>query len=810
MRIDTSAALPARNVFFSKLVETVFPDIEENGYNRNGYGYSRMCAVGAEETGLTGGKGFARSQQVISGLEKMSSRYKAVNASLGLKPVTGAEDGVIVFTSSDNHTLTNYLKPGRGATVRLPFETAVFFSWLLLKRKGLEKERREFVSWLLETAGMHDIQPLLLDDMCRFNWSELGNEGTTGDKAFELLAYLLLSIMADLGTEKTVYVEKARKAVHRLYQEELDALAAMLRTQIRLLESNQQFEPRSIQTSRSDLKLQDVYVDPVFSRENGEAGTPFSGIWTSPSGCRRMIVAKTGMGKSAYLQMQTLKELQWLNNDGPKQIEKFVISIPARMFSYCSRIREGIYRKWTGNFTTLFFNCMIRFSENINFYSPQTLMGDMSDSSGNPVFFHETKSLRRYLGILAQRGKLLLILDSFDELPQGEIRTGYLRAMAKFSDDYCLCPVAGEVGAHVITASREMSERTMGEIRHSLSIRPEDVYRIEPMGTEQQKMLIERWSAFRHTSEEEIRAIYSEMENNHFYRDYSSNPYMLSVICFYFGKQLHEITRGFIGQLLDRTKNSASGTNEIIEDVLSSLESILEETAGITILRKDKKITSSQLDTLIARRIDSTELSKEDLEEYIRRLHEIFVMGVGLIVPADGRDRDYQFINDRILYELAARGFKKELSTREPRELDEFYRDKLLPSQESADAYTGMLVPLICSYGLENVQLTSQMIVDLTMWDYRNAGDDEKLLEAMVDLLLGRYSDNLCTAEDPGYWEKSYVRKAQRALLMRLCTAEHLKLTDGEKEALKNSAAFGAAGAWIRQDLLDALTGGCQ
>jgi hypothetical protein len=45
---------------------------------------------------------------------------------------------------------------------------------------------------------------------------------------------------------------------------------------------------------------------------------------------------------------------------------------------------------------------------------------------------------------------------------------------------------------------------------------------------------------------------------------------------------------------------------------------------------------------------------------------------------------------------------------------------------------------------------------------------------------------------------------------MRLCTAEHLKLTDGEKEALKNSAAFGAAGAWIRQDLLDALTGGCQ
>ena len=100
MRIDTSAALPARNVFFSKLVETVFPDIEEKGYNRNGYGYSRMCAVGAEETGLTGGKGFARSQQVISGLEKMSSRYKAVNASLGLKPVTGAEDGVSPALSS--------------------------------------------------------------------------------------------------------------------------------------------------------------------------------------------------------------------------------------------------------------------------------------------------------------------------------------------------------------------------------------------------------------------------------------------------------------------------------------------------------------------------------------------------------------------------------------------------------------------------------------------------------------------------------------------------------------------------------------
>lgn len=808
MRIGSPAALPARNVFFSRLVEAVFPDIEKAGYNKNGYGYSRMCAAGAAETGLIGGKGFARSPEVVADLEKLSKKYKAVNASLGLKSVTGAEDGVIVFTAADNHTLTNYLKPGKGATVRLPFETAVFFSWLLLRRKETENERRAFVVWLLETAGMYDIQPLLLDDMCSFRWSELGEEGTTGDKAFELLSFLLLSIMADLGSEKTVFVDKARQAVRRLYREELEALEGMLRTQIRLLQCNQQFEPRSIQTSRSDLKLQDVYVDPVFSRENGEGGTPFSDIWTSPSGCRRMIIAKTGMGKSAYLQMQTLSELEWLNEEGPKQIEKFVVSIPARMFSYCSRIRGGIYRKWTGNFITLFFNCMLRFSENINFYSPQTLMGDMSEPAGKNVFFLETESLRRYLGILAQRGKLLLILDSFDELPQGEIRAGYLRAMAKFSDDYCLCPIAGEVGAHVITASREMSERTMGEIRSSLSIRAEDVYRIEPMDREQQKELIQRWSSFRHTSEEEIQAIFSEMENNHFYRDYASNPYMLSVICFYFGKQLHEITRGFIGQLLNRTKNSAAGTNEIIEDVLSSLEPILEETAGITILRKDKKITSGQLDTLIARRIDSTELRKEDLEEYIRRLHEIFVMGVGLIVPADGMDRDYQFINDRILYELAARGFRKELSTCEPRELDEFYRDKLLPSQESADAYVGMLVPLICSYGLENVQLTSQLAVDLSMWEYSSPGDDEKLLEAMVDLLLGRYSDNLCTAEDPGFREKSYVRKAQRALLMRLCTAEHLKLTEDEKEALKNSAAFGAAGTWIRKDLLDALTGG--
>jgi hypothetical protein len=64
--------------------------------------------------------------------------------------------------------------------------------------------------------------------------------------------------------------------------------------------------------------------------------------------------------------------------------------------------------------------------------------------------------------------------------------------------------------------------------------------------------------------------------------------------------------------------------------------------------------------------------------------------------------------------------------------------------------------------------------------------------------------------EDPGPWEKSYVRKAQRALLMRLCTAEHLKLTEEEKEALKNCAAFGAAGAWIRRDQLDALTGGAR
>jgi hypothetical protein len=205
MRIETSAGLPARNVFFSRLVESVFPDIEEAGYNRNGYGYSRMCAAGAAETGLTGEKGAARGPQAASELEKLSAKYKAVNASLGLKSVTGAEDGVIVFTAADNHTLTNYLKPGKGATVRLPFETAVFFSWLLLKRKQAEEGRRAFIAWLLETAGMHDVQTLLMDDMCSFSWSELGREGTTGDKAFELLALLLLSIMADLGSGKTVF-----------------------------------------------------------------------------------------------------------------------------------------------------------------------------------------------------------------------------------------------------------------------------------------------------------------------------------------------------------------------------------------------------------------------------------------------------------------------------------------------------------------------------------------------------------------------------------------------------------------------------
>ena len=93
-----------------------------------------------------------------------------------------------------------------------------------------------------------------------------------------------------------------------------------------------------------------------------------------------------------------------------------------------------------------------------------------------------TDALRAHLSALAREGRLLLILDSLDEIPRGGMRQAYLEALERFVAAYC-----GEgVGAHVLICCREMSPETMRQVIARAQVDERSRYAIEPLDAARQ------------------------------------------------------------------------------------------------------------------------------------------------------------------------------------------------------------------------------------------------------------------------------------------------------------------------------------
>ena len=225
---------------------------------------------------------------------------------------------------------------------------------------------------------------------------------------------------------------------------------------------------------------------------------------------------------------------------------------------------------------------------------------------------------------------------------------------------------------------------------------------------------------------------------------------------------------------------------------------ILQDVAGETVIHDNPCFSRHKLNQYLSKVIDKTDLTENDVEAYIERLHEIFVTEVGLIVPADGADSDYQFINSQIRFELAAKGIQRAL---EHDEKASIYREVILPSITNVEEYVGLLVPLLCNINLENVQLAELLVLDLAMYDFKRDSDERILIRTMLDLLLNRYGSNIATAETPGVKDAKYVHRAQRVLLMRILTSKNFKVTEIEKKELANSSAFRSNAAWFSADV---------
>ncbi len=829
-------SLPSKEEFITKFVEAIFPDLDSMGVNPTPYGYMNACEKVARELDIYGGDDCECVIEIRSKVfSLMYELQKYGEEILGIQNSVLEDGSYRTYTSvfyticnSSSGNLRSWLEP-KTNKINISYEATLFLSYLLLARKECDETRGNFYEYVLSVAGITDIEDTISYKLFDMDLSNVKKSEISGgmfdeiqDKGLKLFlatTYVIVFLLGKYDKEKHADVfARLYECYEETFKEESNANEALMCAEQNLAECIKFFEPRSIVTSQQ-LYPQDFFVVPSFenNREN-----PFRIIKDAKKSRRILIKAKTGLGKSSLLKMATVCMLDKFIERGedkegtidkiaeelgvPK--EHYVIFIPAKMFSFCYRNEK--YKDWTNDFVSLFFNVMWKLYPSYNFFVEQGNQNKgFTDEDELLKTYSVTSELVDYINHLATSGKLTVLFDSYDEISSGELRDAYLKALTAFNDKYCCYPEGKDAGAHVIFTSREMSENTMKCVHAALELdENRDIFEISYLNLEQRKELMGKWDKFLGIDYAESKIRLEQVEYNHFYKDYSVNPYMFSVVCFYLGREMTEITQRCIKALVDKMqKNNRTADlknnkemDPIIQDVLRNIVKIMQDIAGETVINGNRHISRRKIDKYIEKFIDKSELSDEDVERYIERLHEIFVVEVGLIVPADGDDSAYQFINNQIRYELAAKGFQRVLERDEKAII---YRSEILPSMSSIEEYVGLLIPLICD--IEDVQLAELLLSDLTMCDFCTQEEDAILIRSMLDLVLNRYGSSILTIDKKGANVARYVNRAQREVIMRIMCSPNFLPSAQEKKEIKEAPAYKNNLAWISDTLKNLL-----
>lgn len=819
----------SKQEFIGQFVRMIFPEVKSSGYNAYMSAAEKAC-LDFEIYGVDGMCELEMDSDAYSVLYETACLCEELT---GKKPDILEGDNYRYVTSSvfyrmfqpNSGNLRTFLdEKNTTKKINLYLETAFCFSYLLLKRQECRDTVKDFFLYALEKAGITEIEDTVKMELFSPGLEHLEKQQTEQGTFYRIMdrgtRFFLATVSALMFSVGRYSSDNDRKKVNDCFDKlyamfentfgaEMKVDQALEDAEKNLIECIKYFQPRSIPTSQ--LSPQDFFVMPVF--KNGKTN-PFQTIRNAGKSRRILVRAKTGLGKSSYLKVGALCMLQKKydipgnNGDALEKLSKkmnvpedaCVIFVPARMFSTC--YRHARYRGWTKDFTELFLNCMWKLNSSYNFFEEMGVQkGSDYGSADQPDNQHEfTESVRKRLESLAETGRLVLLLDSYDEISSGEVRAAYLRALARFYDEYCDLPEKSQVGAHVIIASREMSTATMDAVNQCLELSKDDMVEIDELNQEQREELLRKWDRFMGISPRETKERMAEIENNHFCREYSVNPYMFSVVCFYLGEKMTEITRNYIKALVDKmqSNNRTADLKDnrerdfVIQEVLRNIETIMQEIAGITVVEGDPFIQKKTIDRHIGKFIRNSDCPEEDVPKYIQRLHEIFVVETGLIVPADGDDNSYQFINNQIRYDLAARGLQAAL--RDDEKTKE-YRERILPGLSSIPEYVGLLVPLICK--TDDVQLAELLISDLVMHDFSAAEEESLLIQSMLDLILNRYGSNILTIDRTGENIARFADRAQREVMLRVLSSRAFSPTDREKEELLNAPAYRKHQKWF-------------
>ncbi len=613
----------------------------------------------------------------------------SVYAFLGIFPDKECE-GFTAEMARNDRTVIDWLA-GTTNSFREVDKNANRFAYLLLRNSELDMEDFKvcYRNWLSH-LGITDIGEELFEAMTTFDWTkaqEVSMECAKGkdplrvsvvkDKAILFFFLVMFSIFSLIGKN----VETNKKYLERLYgafevlfkdeikhQESVEKHIVRIDESIRfsqkaLFECIKTFEPRSI--SSDDVLLpEDYYIPAEFTCAGTGSSSPIASFSTSQTSCRRLIYAKTGSGKSMYMQMVALCMLNSslgkeegalpLDENRKKNIDRLagdlgtpedclVISIPAKMYSFL--YNSGNAAIMNQDFVELFFYAMWRSSSKYNFYSLQNFESEVPRAAGDSSWVYD-EMMKSRIDSYARQGKLILLLDSFDEVGQGDMRDKYLASIGKFCDRYCKYSDDNCIGAHILMTTRQMSDETMDRVKSHLGIygKPQSLYTISPLSDNAKRRMIADWYNGEDRSPEEV---FDYFRKNHFYSAYSVNPYMLSVACNSYdkGENLGDITKKFIDTLIERMRANHAGEDYTVEGVFSEVKDILKEVAAYDVIKHRKVIDKDVIRGQIRGKM-SVEIDADEVEGILDRLLEIFITEAGIIVPADGDDSAYQFINE--------------------------------------------------------------------------------------------------------------------------------------------------------------------
>lgn len=818
-----------KKTFILKVFDCLFPEAA----NQTGYSYSHPMYELCDELDLFGN--INPEHRFVRYLIETNLLYKKLFGDKnGLKDKLQSYKDYLTESEKsygpiEGRTVNSWLSTSEDEDKRFntPYKTAYLFAYLILSSESVtNKKRIEFYKMCLETLGVSDIDEIVWQRMIDFRWDETRNSRWDVYTVDKITDKAILFFSITVGVVVSLFAQKDKapviEAYHQLFNEffadEINAAKPYRIAQEQLFECVKIFEPRSI--NKADTFYPEQYYIPADFQCRSLAGseTPIVGMSDSEISIRNIICAKTGFGKSAYIQMITLcmlanalekEQIQPQDRERLSAIKamgetlgvpegKTVISIPARMFSYCfNKKTAGIAND---DFVELFFDCMWNLSSKYNFYSPQNLKTTALARDDVDNTWQYTGALKDYITHLAKNGKLVLLLDSFDEISQGDMRVRYYKAISKFYDDYCNYPGADCVGAHIVMTTREMSRETMAHIYSSLKVESDaQKFTIKELSDEGKLSIISKWCVGDQMNPEEVLTRFKE---NHFYHDYSVNPYMLSVVCAQLGANFSEITNKLMETLIARMQANNSRESFEIQDVLSNIRDILQTIAMETVLYNRSSFTSFELSEKLREHMDTSDMTQEQIDSNIKKLHSIFVTEVGLIVPADGEDKSYQFINSQIRYQLATDGFRQFLS----KDKRSDYMKKLLSRDVKMSEYTGLLVPLLCAENLENINASEELIRGLILHDYNNDEDAFYLVRAMIDLVTGKYGTSIATVMLAGDIDRDVILKCQRMLIIRLLSAANFNPGEKEKAEILSSAAYKNSESWICDALKNILT----